>query len=567
LGEGDAPHAPTLSRSGRHSLVLLPFLAASLFTLSAVGATVPRFGLHEVQLEAKGAYSNPYTDLTATVLMAAPDARTTRALPMFWDGGATWKFRFSPDRVGVWRWTVDSPDKGLNGQSGKFEVTDSMLPGSIRPMKGHPLHFERQDGTPFWFMGDTAWAMFTDNKEEKHDRDAAHRYVAARAKQGFSVVHSMLIAESGWGNSGGLPFAEIGAEKLNPGYWREVDERLAYANNQGIVVGLALAWADKRKVEPFAWRRFPNLEARKRYARYVAARYAAYDTYFIVSGEWHGEIRTRGSTEDVVRKEFFEIGDALKSSDPHGRMIAIHPMTARGSVREFNQASWMSFGDYQQNYTDLHERILQSRSFNKPVVNAEYGYHLRDQSGDGVPDKDNSTSLDVIRHATWDIVMAGGYFVTGFGTTYFGGNRDPGPFDLDAAKNKDWEKQVGFIRQVMKQFKWWELEPWDLKLKSETPRAGDRRYLGRIAPPQATYWCLGSRDEGVICYVRGVRDTVQIPGDQFPGVMWARLLNPRTGEMNGVDRSTKFPNPVKGGEAFFPPDTNDWVLLFTRQLK
>ena len=129
-------------------------------------------------------------------------------------------------------------------------------------------------------------------------------------------------------------------------------------------------------------------------------------------------------------------------------MIAIHPMTAQGSVREFNAAKWMAFGDYQQNYRDLHGRVLESRAANKPVVNSEYGYFLRDQSGDGVPDKDNSTSADAMRHATWDIVMAGGYVVTGFGTTYFGGNRDPGPFDLDARKNDVWEAQLGHLRRV-----------------------------------------------------------------------------------------------------------------------
>jgi hypothetical protein len=59
-------------------------------------------------------------------------------------------------------------------------------------------------------------------------------------------------------------------------------------------------------------------------------------------------------------------------------------------------------------------------------VNSEYGYFLRDQSGDSVPDKDNSTSARQC-HASWDIAMAGGYIVTGFGTTYFGSSRDPGP--------------------------------------------------------------------------------------------------------------------------------------------
>jgi hypothetical protein len=77
--------------------------------------------------------------------------------------------------------------------------------------------------------------------------------------------------------------------------------------------------------------------------------------------------------------------------------------------REFNEARWMDFGDYQQNYADLHTRALESRRLGKPVVNSEYGYLLRDQNGDAVPDKDNSTSLESMRFATWDIVMAGAY--------------------------------------------------------------------------------------------------------------------------------------------------------------
>ena len=148
----------------------------------------------------------------------------------------------------------------------------------------------------------------------------------------------------------------------------------------------------------------------------------------------------RPSTEEAVRKEFMEIGDSLAAADPHQRMTAIHPMTQHGSVREYNAARWMTFGDYQQNYRDLHGRVLDSLRLNEPVVNSEYGYFLRDQSGDGVPDKDNSTSAAAMRHATWDIIMAGGYVVTGFGTTYFGGHRDPGPFDLDAKKNDVWER-------------------------------------------------------------------------------------------------------------------------------
>ena len=437
------------------STLLGAALPATLQPLS-----IPQFGIHEVTLESDTRYTNPYVEGSAEASMTGPDGRT-RELPLFWDGETTWRFRFSPDVMGEWRWTVGSRDPGLNGRSGRFIVTPARHKGGIRPMRGHPAHFERQDGSPFWFLGDTAWAFFTDSSEERHDRDAAFRYADARAAQGFNVIHAMMLSEAGWTNKGGPPFIDLSAERLNPGYWQEIDARIEHANSKGLVCGLAIAWGDKRREEPYAWRRFPTVEARERYARYAAARYGAYDVFFLVSGEWHGEVLTRPAPEADVKQEFMRIGDALASADPHDRMIGIHPMADHGSTREFNDAPWMAFSDYQQNYRNLHARALLSRRDPKPVVNAEYGYYLRDQNGDGIPDKDNGTSLESMRHATWDIVMAGANVVTGFGTTYFGGHRDPGPFDLDAAKNKEWEKQVGVLAQLFTSLEWWTLEPHD----------------------------------------------------------------------------------------------------------
>jgi hypothetical protein len=368
----------------------------------------------------------------------------------------------------------------------------------------------------------------------------------------------MLLSEAGWGNAGGLPFDDIGDEELNPGYWKDVDHRVAYANGQGVVVGLAVAWGDKRKQEPFAWRRFHDLEARKRYARYIAARYSAYDVYFIVSGEWHAEVQTRPSTEQEMKREFMEIGNSLAAADPHERMMAIHPMTAHGSVREFNDAAWMSFGDYQQNYRDLHARVLESRETSKPVVNSEYGYFLRDQSGDGQPDKDNSTSLEAMRHASWDIVMAGGYLVTGFGTTYFGGNRDPGPFDLDVPKNDQWEEQSGMMKRLFTDLEWWKLEPHDELLKCETPRGKDRNELGQIAPPSTTYWCLAEPDKQYLVYVRGLKQPVTLKLGASSDGLNVEQFNPRTGAREELKA-----NVEDGSFQYTPPDEEDWVVLLT----
>jgi hypothetical protein len=534
--------------------ILVTLALGVMLTPQVRGGDIPMFSMHEVTLKSEGNYTNPYKELVADATLTEPDGKTTRMLTLFWDGGSTWKLRFSPDKPGKWQWTVKSGDGGLNGKSGAFTAAKSKRKGTVRPMRDSPYHFERQDGSRFWFMGDTAWAFFHDSREEKYDGAGALRYLDARAAQGFNVIHCMMLSEVGDGNSGGKPWIDLSAEKLNPGYWQQVDQRIAYANSKGIVVGLAVAWADKRKQEPFAWRMFPGLEARKRYARYVAARYGAYDVYFLVSGEWHGEVRTRPSTEAEMKKEFIEIGNALSAANPQGRMMGIHPMTPHGSTREFNDAAWMSFGDYQQNYHDLHVRALESRRFNKPVVNSEYGYHLRDQNGDGTPDKDNSTSLAAIRNATWDIVMAGAYVVTGFGTTYFGGHRDPGPFDLNASKNKDWERQIGLIQRLFTGMEYWKLEPHDELIRCNTPRGAEAKEFERTIPPVATYWCLAQPGKQYVLYARGLADSMELTLEG--GHYTARQFNPRTGEFTDLSK----PN---GAMPFHyrPPDQQDWVVL------
>lgn len=147
---------------------------------------------------------------------------------------------------------------------------------------------------------------------------------------------------AGWGNNGGPPFEDIAAQEINPAYWQEVDLRLRYLNEQGMIGGLVLAWGDKGRDEPYSWHRFPSLEARKRYAGYIAARYSAFDVYFINSGEWNGEVKNReNTTEEKVRAEFVDIGNVLNEAAGQSRMIGIHPMAAEGTVSEFNAAGWI----------------------------------------------------------------------------------------------------------------------------------------------------------------------------------------------------------------------------------
>ena len=521
---------------------------------------IPRFGLFEQSCHHTGSYDNPYKELMATVQLTEPNGKTTRSIPLFWDGDTIWKLRFSPDKVGTWKWSVQSDNPGLNRQSGSFNVVDSQNRGGIRPMAGYPYHFERQNGEPFWFMGETGWALYTDNQAKNHTRTAVEEYIDTRARQGFNVIHSMLISESGWGNSGGDAFVDLKTEKINPEYWQEADERLIYLNRRGITGGLVLAWADKR-VNPNDWREFPSQEARLRYARYVTARYSAFDVYFVVAGEWNADVRNaKGLSENQIRSDYIAIGNTIKQSDPHGRMIAIHPF-GNDSVREFAQQPWMGFGDYQQMYRHLHDEILASRRFDKPVVNAEYAYYLRDADCDGQVDKPNSFDLQSMRHATWDIAMACGYFITGFGTTYFGGYRNPGPFDVNAVQNDDWEEQIQHVKRLFSELEWWRLRPYDEFITAQIERDEDRSRQVKqrevVLPPKITYWVLAEPGRQYLAYVRGHAGLFKLSlGERGNGTYHLRQFDPRTGEF--INFGTR---QCKGFLEYTPPDERDWVLV------
>jgi len=187
---------------------------------------IPRFGIWAHTLQHAGSYANPYREVSATAQLTAPGGTSVRRLPLFWDGGATWRLRFLPDVIGTWQWHTRSSDSGLDGASGTFEVVPSDRKGSLRSMSGYPHHFERQDGSRTWFLGEAAWSLYVDNVEQQHDRAAAEHHLDVRAAQGFDVVHSMLMSELGWGNAGGVPSGDMAAERINPSYWQEVDRRL-----------------------------------------------------------------------------------------------------------------------------------------------------------------------------------------------------------------------------------------------------------------------------------------------------------------------------------------------------
>jgi hypothetical protein len=155
--------------------------------------------------------------------------------------------------------------------------------------------------------------------------------------------------------------------------------------------------------------------------------------------------------------------------------------------------------------------------------------------------------------------MAGGYFITGLGSTYFGGARTRGPFDVDAPKNDDWEQQMQLVREFFTSREWWRLEPHDEVLSGPVPREEDPSGFrgGRIRPARVTYWALADIGREYVAYMRGhagsFRLSLGAPTDA--GQVSVRRFDPRTGEYTGVPAEC-----VEGVVSLEPPDAQDWVF-------
>ena len=109
------------SRLAVLALLLLP---AGVPTARAAAKmqVVPKWSRFEQAFKSSVAYSNPVQDAALTVVFTSPLGDTSE-VDGFWDGGKTWRVRFSPDQPGRWKFQTtcsDTANVGLHKEFGEF---------------------------------------------------------------------------------------------------------------------------------------------------------------------------------------------------------------------------------------------------------------------------------------------------------------------------------------------------------------------------------------------------------------------------------------------------------------
>lgn len=374
--------------------ILCSVLAAAFAVRTADAAgPVHVWEKQEVTLTAAGSYANPYTDVTVWLDLTGPHFK--KRIYGFWDGGSTFRVRLVATEPGQWSWRSGSApeDKGLSGKTGEFTAVawsdaekkeNPLRRGFLRVSpNGHAL--ETADGTPFFVQGDTWWAAGTnrlrwydDDRERPIGPDAGFKdYVRFRKAQGYNWIN-MIAAFPNWmtdgkswhvvmddpekttvrsawlefgtgsaknmDNEGGRPFRFPGkvpgyeqmfpdVERINPDYFRYIDRKIDYLNQQGFVVFIEVS----RRDASLLWKKYyPWPDSYARFIEYVWSRYQANN---VVLSPIHLDIisETVGPSEydkaiDLVMKEF--------GPPPFGTLLSANANPS--TLENWGEHSWVT---------------------------------------------------------------------------------------------------------------------------------------------------------------------------------------------------------------------------------
>jgi hypothetical protein len=84
--------------------------------------TIPKWSVYELALTATRTWSNPYLAVDLKAVFTGPGNESIEVAG-FWDGGNTFRIRFTPIEEGTWTYATVSDDSGLDGQLGTIECT------------------------------------------------------------------------------------------------------------------------------------------------------------------------------------------------------------------------------------------------------------------------------------------------------------------------------------------------------------------------------------------------------------------------------------------------------------
>jgi hypothetical protein len=446
---------------------------------------------------------------------------------------------------------------GLNAQEVKWKGKPvDFSHGKLKVSENHRfLVFE--DGTPFFYLGDTAWELF-----HRLSKKEAEKYLENRREKGFTVIQAVILAELDGLNIPNMedekPLIDNDPTKINEAYFKHVDWVIKKAEEKGLFIGLLPTWGDKWNKK---WGVGPVIftpENAEVFGEILGKRYRnSPNIIWILGGD-------RQIEEDVHDEIIRAMASGIRKSDGSNHLITFHPQGGRGSAEYFHNENWLDFNMRQNghnpNFTGVYENTLKDYNLTpvKPVIDGEPIYE--DHPIQFNPEQNgHSTAADVRRPLYWNL------FSGAFGHTYghhsvwqmWQPGRNPVNFPLMPwykAIDQPGAWQMQFGRRLI------ESRPFLNRIPDNSVIVADEISTSVPGAGRYRYAATRSADGSYLMVYVPVGRPLTVRMDKISGnkvIAW--WYNPRNGQVRKIGI---FSN--EGTQMFTPPDMGenlDWILV------
>jgi hypothetical protein len=214
--------------------------------------------------------------------------------------------------------------------------------GRLKVTANH-RYLEFADGTPFFYLGDTAWALLN-----RLNREETGRYLANRAAKGFTVIQAVVLAPEGGltvpNANGDLPLVAQDLGQPNEAYFKHVDAAVKQAADLGLVMGLLPSWGSYWKQ---AGRKAPRLftpEKARGFGLFLGQRYRTAPVIWILGGD-------QGIDSPEDRAVIDALAAGLREGDGGAHLITYHPRGPGLSSDSLTDAAWLDFHMVQSSHS------------------------------------------------------------------------------------------------------------------------------------------------------------------------------------------------------------------------
>ena len=433
--------------------------------------------------------------------------------------------------------------------------------GSLR-VSDNKRFLVHEDGTPFFYLGDTAWELF-----HRLNRQEADKYLENRADKGFTVIQAVAIAEVD-GHNAANPYGHLPLVDQDPArpavqdgpandYWDHVDYIVDKANSLGLYIGFLPTWGRYWHDEVKDGKPLFTVENAQMYGRWLGGRYKDKRLIWILGGD-------RTIENDQQKQIIRAMARGLRQGDGGAHLMTFHPRGGSGSSKDFHNDDWLDFNMRQNGHNAKFNEGYQNTRADydlkpvKPVLDGEPMYEDHPVSF-RAKDLGHSISSDIRRPLYWDLFGGACGHTYGHHSVWQMWQPGRGPIN---GPLMPWFEAIDQPGAGQMQYGRWLMEsrPFLSRVPDDSIIVTDR--VPTSVPGAGRYRFVGTRDEqGSYAMVYApIGRAFKVRMDAIKGAkVKAWWYNPRNGQATAIG---EFANA--GEREFLPPDKGemlDWVLV------